>query len=121
MPKENEIRFNNLIMSLHFCVYDHDENDMDVNIKVTCQEDIEHCMKLYFEENWEELFEDKVPSIDDVHWATFQGIKLTAKENGHKFWGGIVSNTIFGLLRLNLDELSQENANKLAAIRQILE
>ena len=65
---------------MSFLVATMDDN-FQTEIEVSCGEDIENYMKLYFEGNWEELFEDSnISRPKDVCDASFQGIQMLAKD-----------------------------------------
>jgi hypothetical protein len=118
--RENIIILNNVKGQLDFVVY-YENGDMDsVSLKVTCAEDIEYKMKLFFEKRWEELFENLFSS-DEIVDAVFEGIELShVDDNNNISRMMIFGNTCKGSIMIDYEALADKNAEKIKKIRDII-
>ncbi len=124
MSKENEIKFKEPKIYLEFCVYDYNDNDQAVFIEISCGEDMESYLQDYFKENWNDLFFNKVPNIDDIEYATLEGVRVIAKEDNNELNAGIYKRTSalrVAKVKFDIDSLKDVNAQKLKEIREILD
>jgi len=124
MSKENEISFEEPKFYLEFTIYDYNENNTSVFLEVGCGEDIENYMKDYFKENWEEMFCNKVPSINDISYVTIDGISIEAKDGNCEIKSRIPSRGSwqynFAKIKFNIQNLEDKNALKIKQIRELI-
>lgn len=116
MAVENVIELTDIRVHLIFTIHnEHSHNE--VSLEVTCAEDIESLMILYFKEKWEELFEDDYDRME-FEWASFNGISFSNIDN-NRIDMQIYGNYKRGGCFLDIDALADKNAEKLKRIREI--
>ncbi|MDC2863772.1 hypothetical protein [Bacillus sp. BP-3] len=99
------------------------EDQYEIEVEVSCGEDIENYMKLYLEQNWKELFEYSNFNSRDVCDASFQGIQMLAEDkvNNHSCYIEAING---GRRRANIkidrEILKDNNKDKLNRIKEII-
>jgi hypothetical protein len=124
--KENEFQiagYKNFKIRLSFQVMTW-EDSFDEDVLVSCGEDIEEVMKLYFIKDWKTLFYDyneKYASwYKDITDVAFEGIYITAKEEGKGHIYTMISNSSKVTVAVDLESMGDKNAVKINEIRSIL-
>ena len=123
MNRENVIKFSKPKFYLEFTVYDENENDNSVWLEVSCGEDIESYMKDYFNENWDQLFFNKVPNTSDISYATIDGMGIDAKDGDCELQARVPSRGSFhnfARIKFDMKTLEEDNAQKINKIREII-
>ncbi|EOP49358.1 hypothetical protein IKQ_05175 [Bacillus cereus VDM053] len=94
------------------------DDHFEVEVVVSCGEDIEYYMKLYFEKNWDELFEDTRYVCD----ASFEGIQMVAKDKEDKNACYIEAMNSRSRASIGIDRevLKDSNIDKLTRIKEII-
>lgn len=116
MAVENVIELENIKAHLMFTIH-MDYGTEEVSLEVGCAEDIENMMQLYFKESWEELFEDDYDRMN-FNWASFNGISFVNNDN-NRIGMQIYGNYAQGSCSLDMEFLTEKNADKLKRIREI--
>jgi hypothetical protein len=127
MLKENEFMIEghkNFKVRLSFQVITWDDS-FDEDIYVGCAEDIEQVMKLYFNKDWKGLFYDWKGEMTsswfkDVTDVAFEGIYITAKEEGKGHIYTMIGSSPRMTAAVDLDKMGDKNAEKINEIRSIL-
>lgn len=119
--KERLIKFDKVKAYLSFSVhFDKGSNEM-VHLEVGCAEDIENMMKLFADEQWEELFPDEYDPFEFMY-AVFTGVEFhNSDEKGNKSQAGIHGVHSFASSTIDLTTLQDKNAEKLQKIRAIVD
>ncbi|MFE9082211.1 hypothetical protein [Bacillus mobilis] len=107
---------------MSFLVATMDDN-FQIEIEVSCGEDIENYMKLYFAENWEELFEDSnISRPEEVCDASFQGIQMSAQDvdNKHACYIEALNGYRRSSFSINKESLNKDSISKIERIREII-
>ncbi|MGG3446483.1 hypothetical protein [Bacillus nitratireducens] len=94
------------------------DDQLEVELSVSCGEDIEYYMGLYLKRNWKELFEDTKYVCD----ASFEGIQMVAKDKENKL--SCYIETVNTRRRENIgidrETLNDNNLDKLNKIKEII-
>jgi hypothetical protein len=126
MLKENEFMIQGhknfkIRMSFNIMTW---EDSFDDDVLVSCGEDIEEIMKLYFNKDWKTLFHDynnKFASwYKDITDVAFDGIYLTAKEEGKGHIYTMIGSSPKVTVAVDLESMGDKNATKINEIRKIL-
>lgn len=126
MLKENQFQIeksSSFKTRLTFLVNTWDDS-FEHDIQVSCSEDIEEIMEAYFKKDWKTLFsefgEKDYYWIKDICDVSFDGIYITANEEdkGHVYLMLHSSQRV--TVSVNLELMNDKNANKINAIRDIL-
>lgn len=115
--KENIGNLNEVKANMLFLVMTMDDQ-FEVEIDISCGEDIENYMKLYLEQNWKELFENTRYVCD----ASFQGIQMLAKdtENNHACYIEALNTRRRASIGIDREVLNDNNLDKLKRIKEII-
>ncbi|MED3539313.1 hypothetical protein ABEX53_29520 [Bacillus toyonensis] len=94
------------------------DDQFEVELSVSCGEDLENYMKLYLEQNWKELFENTRYVCD----ASFHGIQMLArdKENKHSCFVEAMNTRRRASISIDRETLSDNNLDKLNRIKEII-
>jgi hypothetical protein len=100
------------------------EDQFEHDVEISCAEDFEEVMRLYFKKEWKTLFYDwnEMQSNwwKDVCDVGFEGIYITAKEEskGHLYYRLNTNQRV--TVTVNLETMGDKNAEKINEIRAIL-
>jgi hypothetical protein len=127
MLKENEFMIEgnkNFKIRMSFQVITMDDS-FDEDVFVGCGEDIEEVMKLYFNKDWKALFYDcnggnSSSWYRDVCDVAFDGVYITAKEEGKGHVYTMIGSSPKVTVSVNLESMGDKNATKIDEIRKIL-
>lgn len=75
MTVENVKELNNITGYLMFTISFENEQNQEVSLEVSCAEDIEMQMEMFFKQKWEDLFNEWYDPFNFMY-ATFNGIRL---------------------------------------------
>ncbi|EJS13426.1 MULTISPECIES: hypothetical protein [Bacillus] len=94
------------------------DDQFEVELSVSCGEDIEYYMKLYLKEMWKELFEDTKYVCD----ASFEGIQMVAKdkEDKHSCYIETMNTRRRASISIDRETLQDNNLDKLNRIKEII-
>ncbi|EJQ68401.1 hypothetical protein IG7_03542 [Bacillus cereus HuA2-4] len=94
------------------------DDQFEVELNVSCGEDIEYYMGLYLKENWKELFEETKYVCD----ASFEGIQMVAKdkENKHSCYIEAMNTRRRASIGIDREALNDNNLDKLDRIKEII-
>ncbi len=118
--KENSVKLNNVTAWIIFNVFTMDDSFIE-EIEVSCGEDIESLMKMYFNKNWNDLFEMK-SYLRDICDASFQGIQLKASDEKeqHVCCIDLLNGARHSNVVIDMKTLGDVNADKIKRIREII-
>jgi hypothetical protein len=126
MLKENEFMIQghkNFKIRMSFQVMTY-EDSFDEDVLVSCAEDIEEVMKLYFNKEWKALFHDWNDKTSgwykDITDVLFDGIYITAKEEGKGHIYTMIGSSPKVTVAFDLDSMRDKNATKINEIRSII-
>jgi hypothetical protein len=103
---------------LIFEVYTFNGND-EIEVEFGCGEDIESMMKAFFNRKWDEMFDEKQIDVREICDVGLIGFRVFGKTDKGSF-GYRMDNTQSASIYLNLEEIADENANKIQEIRKII-
>ncbi|PFV80127.1 hypothetical protein COL05_15375 [Bacillus sp. AFS059628] len=94
------------------------DDHFEVEVSVSCGEDIEFCMGLYLKRNWKELFEDTKYVCD----ASFEGIQMFAKDkkDKHSCYIETMNTRRRASIGIDREALNDKNLDKLNRIKEII-
>ncbi|MBY7109971.1 MULTISPECIES: hypothetical protein [Bacillus] len=94
------------------------DDQFEVELSVSCGEDIEYYMGLHLKENWKELFEDTKYVCD----ASFEGIQMVAKdkEDKHACYIETMNTRRRASISIDRQALNDNNIDKLNRIKEII-
>ncbi|PGX31066.1 hypothetical protein COE33_09530 [Bacillus anthracis] len=94
------------------------DDHFEVEISISCGEDIEYYMGLYLKENWKELFEDTKYVCD----ASFEGIQMVAKdkEDKHSCYIETMNTRRRASIGIDRETLNDNHLDKLNRIKGII-
>lgn len=117
MAVENVIKLEEIKAHMMYTVVFENEHELQVSHEVGCAEDIEEQMKMFVNEDWENLFSDYYDPMD-FEYAYFNGVSFVS--NGKNRIGmQIYGNYKQGSCNLDIESLADKNADKLKRIREI--
>lgn len=120
MKKENQFYFDKSNIKSYLLINVQDWNDyFEHELPMSCGEDLEYYMKLYFKKNWGEMFEGSHVDPKDVCDVEIVGIRTFAK-NDKGYFEHRMECSERAELGVNLDIMGDENANKINEIRKII-
>lgn len=115
---ETSYQRKDIVAKLIFEIYTFNGNE-EVEVEFGCGEDIESMMKALFERKWEEMFDDRHIDVREICDVGLIGFRVFGKTEKCSF-GYRMDNNQRGSIYLNLDEIEDDNANKIQEIRKII-
>lgn len=126
MKREDLLSFSSVSCFLVFIVFDFGGDAKEISVQVQNVKDIETAICLYQAGDWQKLFPDygEYYGMDckNVAEVLLARLKVVAvDEVGNRLELTIGSAGCYSAVELNLERITEENARKLRAIREILE
>lgn len=104
---------------LVFTVVDIEGNYEEVEVPVSCGEDIELRMSLYFNKNYSKLFLD-IFNVRDIVEISFEGISMRGVSDKGRFSTYLTNNYKKNTVIVNERVITDVNKDKLLKIRDII-
>lgn len=90
----------------------------EVDIEVSCAEDIENLMKLYLEQDWKALLLDDYNPFS-VDWVEFKGVHFSARGE-HRLTAKLNDQQLYAVVEIDASAVVAEQQDKLKRIEAIL-
>ncbi|GAB6558032.1 hypothetical protein bcgnr5378_06970 [Bacillus cereus] len=99
-----------------------DNHHFQQEVAISCGEDMEEYMQMYFKKDWAGLFSEYFINVRDIYDVSFEGIHMSATETekNHSTNIQLLNNQRRASVKFDRNTLVDDNAEKIKKIREII-